>query len=155
MRNLPALALLLLALSAGPAPAEEALGEEWPVEPVKCVHIGRIDNTDIIDDRTIVFYMRGRDIYLNRLPHRCPGLRVADAFGYTTSLTVLCNVDIIRVLRSFDRGFQSGVGCGLGLFEPITKEEIALLKDKTIAPDDEAVAAEIETSINASEADTE
>ena len=77
--------------------------------------------------------MRSRDIYLNRLPNRCPGLKVADAFTYATSLNRVCNVDIIRVLRQSGGRFFPGPACGLGKFEPITRDEVALLKERPIA----------------------
>ena len=46
-----------------------------------CVSIRRIDRTEIIDDRTIVFHMIGKEIYLNKLPRRCPGLRSAGTYS--------------------------------------------------------------------------
>ncbi len=162
MRNRLALVLVTLALCIGPlwmgdgwsddgstddGRPEERQTKDAVTGAVKCVQIRSIGTTDIIDDRTIVFHMRGRDVYLNRLPNRCPGLKIADAFGYETSLSVLCNVDIIRVLRNFGGRFHSGAGCGLGMFEPTTKEEIALLKERPVEPAEKAVAAEIEKSL--------
>lgn len=114
------------------------------VDHKSCVHLASIRNTDVIDDWNIIFYMRGPEIYRNRLPRRCPGLRAADRFSYRTSLNVLCNVDIIRPLRNIGGGFSPGAGCGLGMFEPITKEEIALLRDRPVEVDTEAVEPEIE-----------
>ena len=40
-------------------------------EPQQCISLTQLDRTDIIDDRNILFYMRGNEIYLNQLPHRC------------------------------------------------------------------------------------
>jgi hypothetical protein len=93
-----------------------------------CVSLGRIDRTDIVDDSNILFYMKGGDIYLNRLPHRCPGLRWEKAFMYRTSLSQLCNVDIITVLDNLGFGFSPGVSCGLGPFYPISEETAKALK---------------------------
>ena len=50
---------------------------------------------------TSCFICAARDIYHVRLPNRCPGLRIADSFMYSTSLSVLCDLDIIRPLRNF------------------------------------------------------
>ncbi len=47
-------------------------------EPKDCISLTQLDRTDIIDDRNILFYMRGKEVYLNQLPHRCPGLRMSD-----------------------------------------------------------------------------
>ena len=53
---------------AGPSPFDILLGESE-----RCINTVRIDRTEVIDDRTVVFYLNGGDIYVNRLPHRCPG----------------------------------------------------------------------------------
>ena len=35
-------------------------------EPKDCISLTHLDRTDIIDDRNILFYMRGNEIYLNQ-----------------------------------------------------------------------------------------
>ncbi len=80
-----------------------------------CIDLARIRRTEVVDDNTILFYLRGGDVYVNELTYRCPGLGFEDGFSYTTSLTKLCsNKEIIRVL---DRG----TACGLGTFTKIDK----------------------------------
>ena len=44
-------------------------------EPEVCLSMNRVSKTKVIDDRTILFYARGGDIYLNALEQNCPGLR--------------------------------------------------------------------------------
>jgi hypothetical protein len=110
-----------------------------------CVMLRNIDRTDVVDDYNILFYMRGPDIYHVRLPHRCPGLRMADSFMYSTSLNVLCDLDIIRPLRNFGGSFRPSGACGLGRFTPITKEEVALLKNKDVEVEPERAEADVET----------
>ena len=95
----------------------------------RCVSLHRISKTDVVDDYTILFYMRGGDIYVNRLPHRCPGLRRDRAFMYRTSMSQLCDLDIITVLDDFGPGYIPGPSCGLGRFYPITEEEAKALKE--------------------------
>lgn len=90
-------------------------------EGESCVLTRAIDQTDIIDDRTIIFEMRGGDYYLNNLAHECRGLRFARGFAYSVTTGRLCSVDSITVLRR-------GNSCGLGTFYPITEEEVELLK---------------------------
>ncbi|MDJ0927381.1 MAG: hypothetical protein QNJ73_06965 [Gammaproteobacteria bacterium] len=97
-----------------------------------CIRVDSIRNTRIHDDSTILFYMTGGKAYVNNLPHRCSGLRMAGAFGYKTSTRSLCNVDMITVIRSGIGG--PGVRCGLGMFKPITPEEIGLLRGE-LEPD--------------------
>lgn len=78
-----------------------------------CIDIIRIRRTRVIDDNTILFYLRGGEIYVNELNYRCPGLGFEQGFSYATSLTQLCcNREIIRVLRR-------GTACGLGEFTKI------------------------------------
>jgi uncharacterized protein DUF6491 len=105
----------------GPTQRQEAdrraLAEARDVgEPVDCIDIVRIDHSRVRDDRTIDFYMRGREVYRNRLPDACPGLAYEDGFTYRTSLSRLCSVDTIAV-RS--RSGLPGPSCGLGRFQPI------------------------------------
>lgn len=86
--------------------------------PVRCVQIQSIRSSRVRDDSTIDFYMAGNKVYRNRLPHSCPGLGLEEKFSFATSLSQLCSVDIITVLRT-----PPGIGgpsCGLGEFQPIS-----------------------------------
>jgi hypothetical protein len=122
----PILTLAALAIltgcAEGPTQRQEAdrraLAEARPVgDPVDCVDIARIGYTRVRDDRTIDFYMRGREVYRNRLPAECPGLAFEDGFTYRTSLSRLCSVDTITMLRPGAGG--PGATCGLGPFQRI------------------------------------
>lgn len=113
---------------SGPSAIDILLGETE-----RCVNMNRIDRTEVINDRTIVFYMSGGDIYVNRLPHRCPGLRSRQAFMYKNTTNTLCNVDTIRVLDNFGGSLRPGVACGLGEFHPVstgTVDQLKALDDK-------------------------
>mgnify|MGYP005846250155 CR=1 FL=1 len=88
-------------------------------EVKNCLSLARIDRSDVIDDQTIIFEMKGKDYYVNRLPYRCPQLGFEESFSYATSLTQLCNTDIITVITSTGRG----ASCGLGMFEKIEKKK--------------------------------
>ena len=119
----PLAAALILAALVGPAtgrplkPEEEAkIHPSGP--PVACVQINAIRDTRVRDDSTIDFYMSGNRVYRNTLPHSCPELGFEERFSYETSLSQLCNVDIITVLR--DNPLSRGASCGLGQFQPIT-----------------------------------
>jgi len=152
LAGLSALAFALLFALQGSVIAADNGEEGRPVEkpvdpdmPQTCVQMQRIDHTHIIDDRNILFYMHGKKIYHNQLPHRCAGLKIAGTFMYRTSLNSLCNVDIITVLRQSGGGFSPGPSCGLGMFRPVTAEEVELLKDRKVDPDHESEGAEIES----------
>lgn len=113
--------LYLAAFDAGQAQDPQA-GEERDMSAVQCVRVTNIDAIDIVNDRTLIFRMRGDEVYRNDLPHSCPGMRRNDTLMYRTSVGQLCNVDIITVLEDWGFGFAPGASCGLGMFHPITEE---------------------------------
>jgi len=86
--------------------------------PVDCVQLRSIRETRVRSDQVIDFYMNGNKVYRNTLPQSCPSLGFEERFAYATSLSQLCSVDIITVLRS--PPMMRGASCGLGKFQPIT-----------------------------------
>ena len=125
---IPSLLCAVVAVADDQASSDADSGEYFQLE--NCIRTAQIRSTDIIDDRTIVFYMSHQKIFVNQLPRRCSGLRIADAFSYRTTISQLCNVDVIRVVRTFGRRLDTGPSCGLGKFRPATEEEVAMLKNK-------------------------
>lgn len=120
----------LSALSILAAPPLFAQGDE-PVDraPERCIYLNRVDRTEVIDDRTLIFHMRpGRQIYLNHLERECPGLRREERFMYSPTGNRLCEIDTITVLEQWGFGLTRGFTCGLGNFHPITQEDLAALK---------------------------
>lgn len=143
---------VIIALMAWPLEATAAdKAKERPVAPElekyrvtgevqHCVSRSRIRRTEVLNDYTILFHMRGRRIYKNELPYRCFNLGFYEAFSYTLSTNLLCNVDIITV---FNNGHGFGPSCGLGDFEEL--EEIEEDED---AASDSADATEPEGTAN-------
>ena len=112
---------------SGPSAIDMLLGESE-----RCITIHQIDRTRVIDQRTVVFYLNGGEIYANRLPHRCPGLRAGDGFMYKNSTGRLCSIDTIRVLDNLGGDLRPGMACGLGEFHPVsaaTVDQLKALKD--------------------------
>lgn len=107
---------------------EESLAADLFGETRKCVNVRRISRTDVIDDRSILFYMYGSEIYLNKLPFRCSGLRMADAFSYDVRTSQLCDIDVIRVVRTFGGELSPGIGCPLGKFQQVSEEQVMFLR---------------------------
>ena len=95
-------------------PAAEVVGE-----PISCINLAQIRNSQVRDGRTIDFIMAGGKVYRNELPQQCGGLGFDRSFTYSTSLTQLCNVDIITVLQNIGGTFNRGASCGLGQFTPV------------------------------------
>lgn len=136
-----AVLLVLSMLFTGHAvPADESdEADDLVAGTERCISTSQLRRTDIIDDRTILFYMRGNEIYLNQLPNRCSGLRSADRFSYSPTGNRLCNFDSITPLRDAGPGglgMRGGVSCGLGNFKAITEDDVLVLKNKD-APDTE------------------
>lgn len=101
------------------SPAARIVGE-----PQNCIPISAINSTRIRDDWTIDFLRgAGNKAWRNTLPNRCLSLKSEDAFTYETSLTQLCNTDIIYVLHRVGGDLQRGAGCGLGQFVPVELEK--------------------------------
>lgn len=114
--------------------------------PKDCVITQSIARTDILDDQTIIFYMRGKNVaYRNYLPKKCPGLKRWDRFSYTVTAGRLCSIDMITVLETsvIGTGFDRGFTCRLGEFHPLSPEDIASLRiEKEGGPRPDSVKAE-------------
>ncbi|MDT0575468.1 hypothetical protein RM533_04655 [Croceicoccus sp. F390] len=86
-------------------------------KPVSCIPLVGIRESRVRSDYTIDFVTSGNDIYRNTLANRCSGLGFEQRFSYSTSLSQLCNTEIITILDS--SGYPLG-SCGLGDFVPVT-----------------------------------
>jgi hypothetical protein len=113
---------LLLVVGIGPAAAQSDPG------PERCISLNRVDRTEVIDDRTLIFHMRNGTIYLNHLERECPGLRREERFMYSPTGNRLCDVDTITVLEQWGFGLTRGFTCGLAEFHPITEVDLAELR---------------------------
>lgn len=128
-----ALALLLpVANSLADDPQDNDIGE-------RCVSLQRIDRTEVLDSENILVYMRGGDIYRNRLRNRCPGLRHNRPIMYSITTSQLCDLDRITVLYNRGAGFTPGASCGLGRFLPITEEDAEALTTERPGPETKPV----------------
>ena len=132
--HLPALGFafgsVLLASVPGMPRADEK-PKELDRSPVACVMANFISRKVAIDNKTIVFYVKGNKFFRVDLPAVCPTLAPGDTeleLHYSTQsvkLTRLCNYD------SFTVEHKAGAGCPLGKFNPITAAEAAALAAKT------------------------
>ena len=113
-------------LSLVSAAAQEA-GEETSDEPLRCLSMNSIRSTKIVDDQRVLFFSARDKAFLNRLDRACLGLSRSGTFEYRVQSGArharLCSTDSITVVESVGRGLN----CGLGLFEPLTQEELESL----------------------------
>lgn len=127
--------VFMLALSAtslvaqddadGQGARTEAL--DLDTEAESCIRTRSIRRTRVIDDSTIAFYMRNREVYLNLLPSRCPQLARNDRFAYESRGGRLCSIDTITVLIQFAGRLESGFTCRLGEFHPADAESVEIM----------------------------
>ncbi len=106
----------------------EAKADDIDREGEQCISVSRLRSTYVVDDRTVLFYMRGGDIYRNVLRYDCPRLKSENRFSYKVTANRLCSVDWITVLETFGDGLSSGVSCGLGQFYGISESEVDFLR---------------------------
>ena len=97
-----------------------------------CITLRSLRRTQVIDDRNVLFRMRGRTVYHNILPQQCGGLAREDRFSYDAQFGRLCEGDMIRVLYSDSfgtYGIREGAACRIGAFHKITQEDAKALRE--------------------------
>jgi len=123
------LAVLLLSLPFAFGQEDDPVyADDETVASENCVSLTALRQTEVIDDRNVIFHLRGKKIYRNVLPRRCPGLAQDDAFSYRASMNRLCASDMITVLPRTGIGGFVGASCPLGEFYAISEEELEALK---------------------------
>lgn len=132
-RCLKALSALALAgaLACGFQPvvlAEETLEPETK-EELRCISLMSIQSVKVLDNRRILFNLKGEKQYINLLPHRCFGLRKNQPFMYRTSLNQLCDLDLITVLDTGGFGMRPLGSCGLGRFYLAKPQDLVPITD--------------------------
>jgi len=110
------------------AAAAAATVDDLDREGERCINTSRIRNSHVVDDKTILFYMRGGGVYRNTLRYNCNGLKRVNRFSYTVTTNRLCAVDSITVLVSFGGSVTPGISCGLSEFYAISEEEADFLR---------------------------
>lgn len=123
-----------------------AQGDSIDREPVDCISLRRVDSTTVVDDRTILFYMRGGDLaYVNELSRDCLRLEREGRFSYQSRTGRLCSSDTITVVESFGARFQDGATCPLGQFAPLTQDAAdAIAEGPEGGPDEQVGVEEVE-----------
>lgn len=121
----------LLAAAGALGQGDEAAFDRTPQD---CIIVSSIDQTEALDDQTIIFEMRGRRVYRNTLPRACPGLERENRISFETRTSRLCSIDTITVLElgGFGGpgigGFRRGFTCRLGQFVPLSPADIEELR---------------------------
>ena len=109
-----------LTMTAPSAYAETAADSE---KTQQCIRLQAIDQTPVIDNKTILVEMKGCTYKRIDLLNNCGGLKIEGGFSHETSINQLCIQDSLRVLRS-------GGICMIEKIVDITEEEAKALKAK-------------------------
>ncbi len=85
--------------SAGVLPTGDALAAGEKIgEAQTCVPLAMIESTKVVDDKTVLIIMRGKDSFKRMdIMSPCPSLRTANGFSHATSTSDLCTTDPLRV----------------------------------------------------------
>ena len=108
----------------------QPLGQDEYVEGERCLSRYNYHSVEIIDDQHVLFRGRRGKAWLNVLRSRCVGLRRHDIprFEFRAS-SQLCSLDTFVGLDSNFSGFsRSSAPCALGDFQPVSEEQVALIK---------------------------
>lgn len=149
-----ALATLMVAALAG----VPALGsaEEGSSVAQSCIHHPSIKRSRVLNDRNILFVMNDDRMFNNVLPKQCPGMRRNTTLSYTYSNNSdLCNGSTVTVLERVGASsnttpftvpgsnqhialpapaFVATFVCPIGLFVPVTQDEVDLIIATTEQP---------------------
>ncbi|MBN1904175.1 MAG: M56 family metallopeptidase [Deltaproteobacteria bacterium] len=114
----------------------ETSAQKYLGAPVKELTIHRIDNIDVLDQYTILFIMRGGDMYLTRLSDPCLELLYANDFNLPSTTGRISKFDHIQAISNNQIMGTTGM---LGEFYPYryegTKGEAIKILKKSLLKD--------------------
>ena len=99
-------------------------------KPVACIMANMIERKYAVDNKTVLFFMRGKKAFRSDLAAACSTLAPGDTeleLHYDTQsqkLTRVCDYD------GFSVEHKPGLNCPLGRFTPVPYEEAMKLVDK-------------------------
>jgi hypothetical protein len=95
----------------------------------RCISTFQYHSVDVLDNEHVVFKGSGGKLWLNTLRTPCIGLRRRDVLRFELRGSQLCNLDdFVAIDPTRSIGARSSATCALGDFEPITKEQVTLIK---------------------------
>ena len=107
-------------------PANEA---EGAATTKQCIARLRIDRTEVLNERFIVFHMRAGKKYLVQFRNRCPGLRRRGVIELESRSFQVCAMDSVRGRYGVGIGGMWGPRCLIPGFEPVTEAQIEFIEE--------------------------
>jgi hypothetical protein len=100
--------------------------DDAPSVAQRCIYVDRLDQTRIVDERSILFFMRDHTVFQNVFPKPCAGLRKTDRIAYDVVSGRLCADELVTQLIDVG-GYARGALCTIGMFVPIGDDEVQRL----------------------------
>ncbi|MBM3512158.1 MAG: hypothetical protein FJX59_00425 [Alphaproteobacteria bacterium] len=88
----------VLALSVLAASSVRAAGNDIG-DTQQCIRLQYIDETPVIDNKTILVKMKPKGFKRIDLVNKCSGLKLQGGFGFSTAINQLCTSDALHVLE--------------------------------------------------------
>ena len=82
-----------------------------------CIRPTDITRQDIVSDEEIRFEMRNGDVWVNKLPRKCPSLKFQGGFTWDVRGMMVCSNEQTIYVR------DDGTPCQLGAFSKLPKAE--------------------------------
>ncbi len=95
-------------------------------EGERCLSLHKFQRVRILDERHVMFELRGDRYYVAQLDRRCPGFERDSTVAYEHRSSKLCAKDRIRGIP-LSGGFTPS--CQLPRFQSVSKEQLALLRE--------------------------
>lgn len=133
---IPRLATVVLATVCATAFGSGGVAADEPVSVAQdCVNQRAIKRTKVLNDRTILFVARDGQHYINQLPRQCPSLRRNSLLNYAVANSQFCAGSTFTVLwETGTNRYVPGFVCPLGMFLPVTEDEVADITALTDEP---------------------
>ena len=104
----------------------ETLTDEDYGETERCIDMGRINNTRILDRQHVAFRLSARRIYVVKLVSPCRSLDYDDVLSLNSTSGRLCRLDSIHTI---DRASGiPGVPCQIDSFRQVSPEQYQFLR---------------------------
>ena len=146
-RDRRALSLLLPLLCAGfatgatpEAPSAQVIveGGAEPIDysqAVRCIAAFKIERTEPLNERYILFHLNDDTLWLAQMRTRCPGVTPSAHLAFDQDESRLCEWDTVRVVDADGAGgLGLGPRCNLPKFDPVSAQQVEMLKQQIRKP---------------------
>ena len=119
--------------AAGPSAEDILNGTAPPVDysqAVKCIQSERLERTEPLSERYIVFHLRGEALWIAQMRNRCPGMTSQSKLMFEKINPRICEWDTVRVVYDEGTHLRFGPRCNLPKFEPVSPEQVDMLKER-------------------------